>query len=603
METALEALCSLHNEKLQLFCLDHQRPVCLVCKESENHSSHRFKPIEEAARELWEKLRESLKPLREKLDLFKKVEDEFNITAEHIKTQRHHTEIQMKEQFKRLHRFLEEEEEARMFALKDEEEGKSRRINEKREAMSEDMKDLLEIIRAAEKEVESDPISLKQNLNADENKDTEDKLKAKDATEDKLKAKDATEDKLKAKDATGNMLLVKDTSEDMLTAKYATEEKPTSDDRTEDMLTTKDTEEDKLTAKEVTEDKLIAGDTTDDCLTKYATVDKLTAKDAGKDKSTSNYTTEDKLVAKGFEEDWVTTKKTSADELTEEKLIAKDTTEDQQSEDELTAKCVTKEMLIANDSTGKKLVAEDTSGDMLTEDEQIAKSILTLQKHHAVMEKIKQRLLLEDPTLGPGALIDVAKHLGNLSFNTWVKMKDLVSYTPVILDPNTSDRTLILSEGLTSVRWEKAEQRLPENPERFGLYVSVLGSEGLDSGTHRWDVDAGDNTEWLLGVLSDSEPRKGIIQTGLWTLWFCQDVFRISYPLEALTVLPVKTSFRRIRVDLDWDGGTLSFSDLDTNTHIYTYTDTFTEKLFPYFNTWKGPPMTILPSRISVTTS
>ncbi|KAF3855659.1 hypothetical protein F7725_016382 [Dissostichus mawsoni] len=51
-----EALCSLHSEKLRLFCLDHQQPVCLVCRDSRTHTNHRFRPIDEAAQDLREEL-------------------------------------------------------------------------------------------------------------------------------------------------------------------------------------------------------------------------------------------------------------------------------------------------------------------------------------------------------------------------------------------------------------------------------------------------------------------------------------------------------------------------------------------------------------------
>lgn len=43
-----EKVCSLHNEKLKLFCLDDQKAVCLVCRDSRKHKNHKFCPIDEA---------------------------------------------------------------------------------------------------------------------------------------------------------------------------------------------------------------------------------------------------------------------------------------------------------------------------------------------------------------------------------------------------------------------------------------------------------------------------------------------------------------------------------------------------------------------------
>ncbi len=40
-----EEVCSLHNEKLKLLCLDDKQPVCVVCRDSEKHVNHRFYPI------------------------------------------------------------------------------------------------------------------------------------------------------------------------------------------------------------------------------------------------------------------------------------------------------------------------------------------------------------------------------------------------------------------------------------------------------------------------------------------------------------------------------------------------------------------------------
>ncbi|XP_067234274.1 uncharacterized protein [Chanodichthys erythropterus] len=42
-----EEICSLHNEKLKLFCLEDKQPVCVVCKDSLKHAKHTFRPISE----------------------------------------------------------------------------------------------------------------------------------------------------------------------------------------------------------------------------------------------------------------------------------------------------------------------------------------------------------------------------------------------------------------------------------------------------------------------------------------------------------------------------------------------------------------------------
>uniref|UniRef100_A0A3Q3F3X1 B30.2/SPRY domain-containing protein n=1 Tax=Labrus bergylta TaxID=56723 RepID=A0A3Q3F3X1_9LABR len=172
-----------------------------------------------------------------------------------------------------------------------------------------------------------------------------------------------------------------------------------------------------------------------------------------------------------------------------------------------------------------------------------------------------QRPLLEDPQLPSGALIDQAKHLGG------------------------------------------ERQQLPDNPERFDTCGSVLGSEGFNSGTHSWDVQVGDNTDWFLGVLAESGQRKGNKLSGRWSIWFSDGKYTADTSPHPFTALSVKKKLQRIRVNLDCNRGELSFSDPDTNTHIHTFRHTFTERMFPFINTVDKLPLKMLPEKISVTVS
>ncbi|XP_067248942.1 E3 ubiquitin-protein ligase TRIM35-like isoform X1 [Chanodichthys erythropterus] len=180
-----------------------------------------------------------------------------------------------------------------------------------------------------------------------------------------------------------------------------------------------------------------------------------------------------------------------------------------------------------------------------------------------------------DPQMASGALIHVSCYLGNLQFRVWKKMQDIVQYTPVILDPNTADPFLILSDDLTSVRNSGYYQPVPDNPERFDCSC-VLGSEGFNPGTHCWDVDLKECLDWKLGVTTALNQRKGMG-------FYKTDAWCVEHGCVFDSGFRVEQDLDRVRVYLDYDRGTVSFSDPLTHTHLHTFTTTFTDTLFPFF--------------------
>lgn len=157
----------------------------------------------------------------------------------------------------------------------------------------------------------------------------------------------------------------------------------------------------------------------------------------------------------------------------------------------------------------------------------------------------------------------------------------------VTLDPETAHPNLVLSEDRKSVKFVETRLRdLPDTPQRFTFYPCVLATEGFTSGRHYWEVEVGDKTHWAVGVCRDSVSRKGELtplpETGYWRvrLWNGDKYAATTTPF---TPLHIKVKPKRVGIFLDYEAGTLSFYNVTDRSHIYTFTDTFTEKLWPLF--------------------
>ncbi|XP_051988930.1 nuclear factor 7, ovary-like isoform X3 [Xyrauchen texanus] len=160
-----EEICSLHREKLKLFCLDDKQLVCFVCRDSQKHTNHKFLPICEVLPSYKEELNTTLKSLQEKLKHTEIIKGEFDEAVQHIKTQVEHTERQIKEQFKKLHEFLRDEEEATITSLREEEEQKSQMMKKKLEEMNTHISALSHTIKHMEEMMKSnDDVSFLKNF-------------------------------------------------------------------------------------------------------------------------------------------------------------------------------------------------------------------------------------------------------------------------------------------------------------------------------------------------------------------------------------------------------------------------------------------------------
>ncbi|XP_067833513.1 E3 ubiquitin/ISG15 ligase TRIM25-like isoform X2 [Heptranchias perlo] len=170
------------------------------------------------------------------------------------------------------------------------------------------------------------------------------------------------------------------------------------------------------------------------------------------------------------------------------------------------------------------------------------------------------------------------------------------------LDRKTANWNLVLSDDLRSVTGTGQDQPYPPHPERFKDWPQVLCSQSFSSGSHSWDVET-DGKYWRIGIVCGSAEREGG-ESGLgvssksWCLRYS-----VLFGVDSLgaghnsqfTRLPLILSESRIRVQLDYEAGTVSFHRVtDSLTHLHTFQTTFTEPVFPAFCCWKETSLNLL---------
>ncbi|XP_044839037.1 E3 ubiquitin-protein ligase TRIM39-like [Mauremys mutica] len=155
----------------------------------------------------------------------------------------------------------------------------------------------------------------------------------------------------------------------------------------------------------------------------------------------------------------------------------------------------------------------------------------------------------------------------------------------VTLDPDTANPDLVLSEDRKRVRLGDTCQDLPNKPERFDGCVCVLGAEGFVGGRRYWEVEVGDKTAWALGVCRESVSRKGKVTgtpgNGYWVVVLSDEGYEAC--TSPSTPLPVSVRPSQVGIFLDYEAGEVSFYNVTDRSHLFTFTDTFSGKLHPFF--------------------
>ncbi len=154
----------------------------------------------------------------------------------------------------------------------------------------------------------------------------------------------------------------------------------------------------------------------------------------------------------------------------------------------------------------------------------------------------------------------------------------------VILDADTAHPRLIVSDDGKQVKSGNTEG-VDGGKDRFDEYIGVLGKEGFSSGCFYFEVQVKGQTMWDLGVARESANRKGLIcltpERGYWIVRRIYGTYQACDPSDYS--LSLRVDPQTVGVFVDYENGLVSFNDVKSSAHIYTYTNqSFKQKLYPF---------------------
>ncbi|XP_069461854.1 E3 ubiquitin-protein ligase TRIM17-like isoform X2 [Ambystoma mexicanum] len=124
-------LCPRHQQRLQLFCEEDHIPLCVICRDSPEHTSHAMHPIEEAAEKYKEMLLSHVEQLTRQLEGLQKWATEESTTASELEENFQEQKDKILSAFWHLIQFLEQERQQVLTRLEEEQEENMKKIQAK----------------------------------------------------------------------------------------------------------------------------------------------------------------------------------------------------------------------------------------------------------------------------------------------------------------------------------------------------------------------------------------------------------------------------------------------------------------------------------------
>uniref|UniRef100_A0A3B4B2B0 Tripartite motif containing 35-28 n=1 Tax=Periophthalmus magnuspinnatus TaxID=409849 RepID=A0A3B4B2B0_9GOBI len=154
-----EFSCTLHLKPLELYCELDERLVCVDC--ATLHSTHRLLLRHSSQHApLTHELNGKVEYFEKKIDLYGKMRQTLFKTVEYIKKQAGAAENQIKEEFERLHNFLQAEENMRLKTLATEVKEKISNVQEKIFETEEHLKSLKDHLDTLKNELDNEDLPL-----------------------------------------------------------------------------------------------------------------------------------------------------------------------------------------------------------------------------------------------------------------------------------------------------------------------------------------------------------------------------------------------------------------------------------------------------------